>query len=149
VRPISEEERKQLEQGLKSKSGFTVRRSQMLLMSGCEGIKVGVIGKRLGCSGQAIRRAIHAFEREGIASLKAKSKARHDDQTERQLKQLVHRSPDELGYETQLWTLQMLVEESVKQGIIEKPVTIETMSNTLQRMGINWQRVRQRITSPD
>jgi hypothetical protein len=43
VRPLSEAERQVLRQHLKSANGFTVRRAQMLLMSGEEGLKVAAL----------------------------------------------------------------------------------------------------------
>jgi hypothetical protein len=33
----------------------------MLLLSADEGLKVDAIGQRVGCQGQAVRQAIHAF----------------------------------------------------------------------------------------
>jgi hypothetical protein len=77
---LTEEEREALKQGLKSASGFTVRRSQMILMSADEHLKVDEIGRRLRCAGQAVREAIHAFAQEGVACLERKSSARPDDQ---------------------------------------------------------------------
>ncbi len=69
ISPLSEEEQEVLRCGLKSSSGFTVRRSQMLLWN-TEGLTCPQIAVRLGCSDQAVRNVIHAFEREGIACIK-------------------------------------------------------------------------------
>lgn len=52
----------------------------MILMSANGHLKVDEIGRRLGCSGQAVREAIHAFGQEGIASLERKTSGRPDDQ---------------------------------------------------------------------
>ena len=80
ARELTEEERSHLRQGLKSHSGFTVRRAQMILKSADEGLKVNVIAQQLGCSGQAVRKAIHAFHKEGLAYLEIKPVGRKDDQ---------------------------------------------------------------------
>ena len=63
-----------LHQSLKSSNGFTVRRAQMLLMNADERLKVDEIGRRVGCQGQAVRQAIHAFYREGLSCLQPKAK---------------------------------------------------------------------------
>jgi len=155
ARQPTEEEREELKQGLKSASGFTVRRSQMILMSANEHLKADAIGCRLGCTGQAVREAIHAYHREGVACLYAKSRARHDDQrafddmARERLREVVRQSPRAYGYDTSLWSLARLAEVSHREGLTDHVVSIETVSATLRSMGINWQRVRGWINSPD
>ncbi len=155
LRKLSDNEIGLLERGLKSTSGFTVRRSQMLLLSATQGLKVDEIGKRLGCKGQAVREAIHAFEQEGLKSLQEKSRARHDNQqafspeAQNQLREVLHHSPRQYGYETSLWTLDLLAQVSWKQGWVQVPVHRDTVSATLQRMGVNWKRAKSWISSPD
>ena len=155
VRPLTAEEQVSLQQGLKSSNGFTVRRAQMLLLSAHERLKVEAIGDRLGCQGQAVREAIHAFQREGLACLQDKSRARHDeqrafdDQGRERLKELVRISPRALGYETSLWTLDLLAEASYAQGLTSHKVHPDTVSATLMSLGIGWRRAKHRINSPD
>jgi transposase len=127
----------------------------MLLLSADERLKVDAIGQRVGCQGQAVRQAIHAFHREGLSCLQRKAKGnppdrRGLDQTARQqLRDLIRRSPRDLGYETSLWTLDLLAQACVEQGLTTRRVTGETIRATLAAMGIGWRRVKQRITSPD
>ena len=155
TRPLTDEERQILRQSLKSSSGFTVRRAQMLLLSADEGLKVDVIGQRVGCQGQAVRQAIHAFHREGLKCLQPKAKGNPrdrrglDDAAREQLRELIRRSPRDLGYETSLWTLDLLAQVCVEQGITARLITGETIRATLAAMGINWRRAKQRIHSPD
>lgn len=155
ARPLTDEERYRLRQSVKSANGFTVRRAQMLLMSADEHLKVDVIGQRLGCQGQAIRQAIHAFHRDGLKCLEAKAKRNRTDQralnetARQQLRDLIRRSPRELGYETSLWTLPLLAQACLKQGLVTAPISGETVRATLVAMGIQWRRAKQRITSPD
>ncbi len=80
AREVTPGERATIERGLRSSSALTVRRCQILLMSSEEGHKAAQIAKRLRCSDQTVRRTIHAFEEEGVASLEAQSRARQDDQ---------------------------------------------------------------------
>lgn len=155
ARAITEAERIQLRQSLKAKSGFTVRRAQMILKSADEGLKVGDIAQELGCSDQTVRETIHAFEAEGIGCLNQKKAGRKDDQrtfdkaAQEQLRELIRRSPRDYGHPSSLWTLALLAETSVQAGIVQSPTTGETVRVTLVAMGINWRRAKKRISSPD
>jgi hypothetical protein len=106
VRELTDEERDILHQSLKSRDGFRVRRAQMILMSADEHLKVDEIGRRVGCQGQAVRVAIHAFHDNGLACLEAGSHGRHDDQrafddgAREQLRQLIRHSPRDFDYDT-------------------------------------------------
>ncbi len=66
VRPLSETERVALEQGLRSKDAFTLRRCQILLAS-AKGTKPREIAAYVGCSVQSVRNTICAFEQRGLA----------------------------------------------------------------------------------
>jgi transposase len=155
ARPLTDEERQILRQHLKSSNGFTGRRAQMLLLSADEGLKVDAIGQRVGCQGQAVRQAIHAFHREGLRCLQPKAKGNPtdrralDDTAREQLREQIRHSPRELGYETSLWTLDLLAQACFEQGITATRVTSETIRATLAALGMSWRRVKQRINSPD
>lgn len=155
ARQLTDEERARLRQSLKSSEGFRVRRAQMILMSADEQIKVDEIGRRLGCQGQAVRMAIHAFHEKGLACLEVGSHARHDDQrafdepARERLRTLIQQSPRDQGYETSLWTLDLLARASFEQGLTATLVSGETVRATLNAMGITWQRAKHWITSPD
>lgn len=155
ARSLTEEEREELRQSLKSREGFTVRRAQMLLLSADEQLKVNEIGRRLGCQGQAVRQAIHAFHREGLRCLRPKARGNPrdrralDDTAREQLRELIRRSPRDLGYEASLWTLELLAQACFEQGITATRVTGETIRATLAALGMSWRRVKQRINSPD
>ncbi len=155
ARALTDEERQALRQSLKSSNGFAVRRAQMILMSADERLKVDEIGRRVGCQGQAVRQAIHAFHREGLCCLEAKAKGNPtdrralDDAAREQLRQLIRRSPRDLGYDSSLWTLDLLAQACFEQGLTATRVTGETIRATLAALGIRWRRVKQRINSPD
>lgn len=124
-------------------------------MSSEEGRRPWQIAERLRCSDQTVRRAIHAFEEEGTGCLEAKARARRDDQrafddeARERLRELIRRSPREFGYEASLWTLERLAEVSLAEGLSRRQVSIETMSQTLRAVAVNWQRAKHWITSPD
>jgi len=155
VRALTEDERRAVQAGLRSKIGITVRRSQMLLMSTEEQLKAGEIAQRLGCSDQTVRKVLHRFEQEGIACLGEKKRGRphperaFDAAGEAQLMQVVEQSPRQHGYESSLWTLEMLAELSYERGWTKQRVHLDTVSETLRRLGIRWKRAKQRISSPD
>ena len=154
VRPLTEEEHKQLEAGLRSSNAFVLRRSQILLASS-RGERVPNIACALSCDQQTVRNAIHAFNREGAAALCAPSHHPHrvhrvmEEIDADALKALLHRPPREFGYETSLWTLDLVAKEVLKLGWTSRLVSGEAIRQTLKKLGINWKRAKHWITSPD
>lgn len=155
VRKLTNEEHAKVKAGLRSGSAFTVRRSQILLMSSNEQLKPKEIGERLHCSDQCVRDAIRAFANEGLACLEEKSRARHSPQAtfdiagRAWLKAVIRQSPRSFGYESSLWTLDKLAELAYRAGYSERVVNPETVSRALAREKISWKRARKRINSPD
>lgn len=155
ARKPSKEERQRLEAGLKSSAGATVRRSQIILMSVDDRKTARAIGEQVGQSDQQVRNVLHAFNEKGIGCLTLRSRARHDDQraynddARERLREIIRQSPREYGYESSLWTLEMLVEVSQQKGLIAGRVHPDTVSQTLMEMGVNWSRAKHWINSPD
>jgi len=155
AREPSTEERKELESGLKSTDGATVRRSQMILMSADERKTAREISERIGQSDQQIRKVLHTFNEKGTSCLKLQSRARHDDQraynddARERLRGLIRQSPREHGYESSLWTLEMLAEVSHQKGWTAYQVHPDTVGQTLMAMGVSWRRAKHWINSPD
>ena len=156
VRSFSEKERESLQAGLRSKDTFTLRRSQMLLASS-RGEEVPQIAENLGCGQQTVRDAIHDFNARGLDALKAgssrpkRTRATFDEQSAEALREMLHRSPREFGYNnTSLWTLEIAAEVAFEKGLTERRVSGETIRATLSRLlGIRWMRAKRWITSPD
>jgi transposase len=155
VRDLSEEEQQSLSAGLRSSEAFVLRRSQILLAS-ARGETAPCIAKALSCDEQTVRHAIHAFNQTGRAALQAGSSRPHhlptvlrENVTAEMFKTVLHRPPRDVGFETSLWTLDLLVKQCVRLGWMARPVSIETMRQTLSRVGINWKRAKRWITSPD
>ena len=157
VRALTDAERKSLEAGLRSPDAFTLRRCQVLLASS-GGKNAYQIAHELGCNPQTARNAIHAFNEKGFPeALQPGSKHPHTvhrafqgrEQAEA-LREMLHRSPREFGYETSLWTLEMAAEVAFEEGLTERRVSGETVRATLARLlGVGWLRAKRWITSPD
>lgn len=155
MRKLTDEEKRELDKGLRSESAFTVRRCQIVLMSSQEKLTARQIAQRLRCSDQCVREAIHAFEVEGANSLARKSRARHDNQQaldeagQGWLKEVIRQSPRLYGYEGSLWTLDWLADLAAREGYTAGVVQPETIGRTLGRMGMSWRRAKHWINSPD
>jgi transposase len=155
VHSLSQEERKALATGLRSKDAFVLRRSQILLASS-RGESTPKIAASLGCGSQTVRNAIHAFNKRGLDALEPgssrpkRTRATFDEKSAERLREMLHRSPREFGYDTSLWTLEMAAEVSFEEGLTGKRVSGETIRATLVRLlGVRWQRAKRWITSPD
>lgn len=154
VRAVSEAERAALQAGLRSSDAFVLRRCQTLLAS-ARGETARRIGEALGCSDQAVRDAIRAFNAAGLTALARRSSRPHtvrpafDAAASERLRELVHRSPREFGQPSSVWTLPLLARVSAAEGLTAGPVTGETVRATLVRLGVRWQRAKQWVCSPD
>jgi Winged helix-turn helix len=154
VRPLSDDERAALREGLRSADAFVLRRCQILLAS-ADRVQVPAIARALSCNRQTVRNAIHAFNQCGLAALTPDSSRPHTihaafpgPQAEA-LRDLLHRSPRDFGHPTSLWTLELAAEVSFTEGLTATRVSDETIRATLARLDVRWRRAKQWITSPD
>jgi DDE superfamily endonuclease/winged helix-turn helix protein len=154
VRAMTDAEREALEAALRSPDAFVLRRAQILLAS-ARGEQVGSIAPLVGCSGQAVRQVIHAFNREGPGVLRRRSTRNHtlyycfDPAAARRLREILHQSPRLFGKATSVWTLELAAEVAHEQGLTAWRVSDETVRATLVRLGVGWRRAKHWITSPD
>jgi transposase len=155
VRPLTDEERGALETGLHSSDAFTLRRCQILLAS-ADGGTSGTISRQLHCGEQTIRNALRAFNTHGLAVLTKRSTvAQHLPHTAfdaaglEHLKVIIKRSPRTFGKDTSLWTLDLLAEVCLAEGLTPRLVSGETIRATLKRLDIAWKRAKRWIKSPD
>ena len=154
IGPLSSKQHQRLERGLRSRDGFELRRCQILLAS-ARGDRPSQIGVHVGCTAQTVRNTLRAYRAEGTACLRARSsRPKHstpllaDAQGER-LRALLHESPRTFGKTTSRWTLALLAEVCVEQGLTPRTVSIESIRRALQRLGVGWKRAKHWITSPD
>lgn len=154
IRPLTSEERQQLEAGLRSPDAFTLRRCQILLAS-ARGQRPAQIARQLRCATQSVRNAIHAFHTRGVAALSAQSRrpkrtrAVLDTGTAEQLRALLHERPRAFGKARSTWTLRLAAEVGWERGLTPYQVSIETIRQALKRLGVSWRRAKRWITSPD
>jgi transposase len=155
VRPLSDAERKPLEEGLRSPDAFVLRRCQILLASS-RGENAYQIARSLGCNDQTARNAIHEFNEGGIKAALGRGSSRphtihaaFDSEGAKRLQEMLHQDPREFGKPTSLWTLDSAAEVSFEEGLTEGRVSAETIRATLARLGIRWQRAKRWIESPD
>jgi len=154
VRSLTESERERLKAGMRSPDGFELRRCQIILAS-ARGEHAIAIAQSVGCSDEAVRRVIKAFNLRGLQALKPGSRRPHKTQAAfgakqaERLKEILHQSPRTFGKATSLWTCELAAEVSFEQELIRERVSGETIRATLQRMGVKWARAKHWITSPD
>src|SRR4051812_41619817 len=153
VRPLTDDERQALKAGLRSPEAFTLRRCQILLQS-ADGHRPRAIAASVGCCVQSVRNAIRAFEAEGLACLGEKSsrprttRDSFDKDRRRRFRDLLHRSPRDLGKPTSLWTLSLAAEVAHARGLTDRPVSGETIRLALKRLGVGWRRAQAWVTNP-
>jgi transposase len=154
IRPLTDDERRQIKAGLHSADAFVLRRCQILLASERRE-RAPAIARQLGCDGQTVRNVINGFNTQGLAVLQEGSSRPHRLRTAfsadnaQRLSELLHRSPRDFGREQTFWTLQVAAQVSFEQGLIAAPTSVESLRRALQRLGTNWTRAKHWITSPD
>ena len=154
IRPLTQDEQRQIQAGLRSSDAFVLRRCQILRAS-ARGERARAIARQLGCDDQTVRNVIHGFNASGLAVLQEGSSRPHrlrtafSDEGAERLKDLLHRSPRDFGQERGTWTLELAAQVSFEQGIIPIPVSDESVRRTLKRLKTNWKRAKHWITSPD
>jgi Winged helix-turn helix len=98
IRPLTEDEQRQIQAGFRSSDAFVLRRCQILLAS-ARRERAPAIACQLGCDDQTVRNVIKDFNETGLSVLKAGSSRPHRLRTSftevglGQLKELLHRSP--------------------------------------------------------
>ena len=154
IRPLTEDEQRQIQAGLRSSDAFVMRRCQILRAS-ARGERAPAIARQLGCDDQTVRNVIHEFNASGLAVLQEGSSRPHrlrttfSEEGTQQLKELLHRSPRDFGKDRSTWTLELAAQVSFEQGIIPCEVSDESVRRALKRLKTNWKRAKHWITSPD
>jgi hypothetical protein len=154
VRALTPEARRQLTAGLRSSNAFRLRRCQILLASAREQ-RPATIARNLGGATPSVRHALHAFDTQGLTSLHARSRRPHhtrlvlDAPKRERLRGGVHQSPRTFGKAPSTWTLRLAAEVCWERGLTPDQISIETIRQGLKRLGVNWQRAKAWITSPD
>jgi transposase len=154
VRSFTSTERQQLIAGLRSSDAFTRRRGQILLAS-ARRERPAQIARQLGWARQSVRHAMRAFHLQGLACLPPQSRRPKRTRLVREaakrepLRALPHTSPRTCGKPRSPWTLRWAAEVCWERGLPPYQVSLETMRQALQRLGVSWQRAKHWITSPE
>src|SRR5215210_3427148 len=149
TRVLCDAERKTLKAGLRSLDAFTLRRCQILLASADEKKNAYQIARELSCHDQTARNAIHEFNEGGLEAAPTRGSSQpllvhraFDPEEAEKLREMLHRSPRNLGKDSSLWTLEMAALVSFEQGRPKERVSRETIRATLARTGVRWQRTK-------
>lgn len=147
IRPLTEEEQRQLVAGLEAERGFTRRRCQILLAS-AEGRTVPDIAVHSGCNKTTVWEAIHAFNRRGMACLREQRWQRRQPcsvmnaSQSQQLRLLLQNSPAAFGKHRNRWSLALLAEVCCEQGLAARDISREGMRQAVERLGIRWKQAK-------
>lgn len=151
---FAEDEVQHIKAGLQSRDAFTLKRSQILYALHL-GRTPPETARQLYCSKQTVYNIIEAFREKRLLCLTAASHRPHsntsyiDDQQLERLHHLLQQNPRDHGFPTSHWTLEMLSETCLKQGITERKVSGELIRRALKRLGVSWKRSSAWISSQD
>jgi transposase len=154
VRPLTDAERAALAESVRSSDAVVVRRAQIVRASAA-GERSGQIAPQVGFTPQAVRDVIRAFNARGLEALRRRSSrpgviySAFDTPRALALREMLHQSPRIFDQPTSVWTLELAAEVAYAQGLTARRVSGETIRATLARMGVQWRRAKEWITSPD
>lgn len=157
IRELSDDERRSLTAGLRSRESFVVRRCQILIRSS-EGQRPARIASALGIASQTVRNVLHAFEERGLGCLERESNAPKSQrpvldldivETRERFERLVRQSPRAFGKERSTWSLTVLADVCSEQGLTPVRLSDETIRRAVHRLGLRFERAKDWIQSPD
>jgi hypothetical protein len=141
VRPLTEDERTRLEDGLRSKDRFVLRRCQILLAS-ARGERAPRITATLGGDDQTGRSVLRLFEQRDLeagvlpgANRPKTSRAKLEAAPTARLRGLLPLRPRPFRRPTGVWTLERAAEGCFAPGITRERVSDATSRLALKRLG--------------
>src|SRR5262245_12634347 len=136
IRPLTDDERVQLEADRRTADAFRARRAHIVLAS-ARRLSPKPIAQLVGCSVQTVRHVLHAFNTRGVEGLAPQSTrpktveptldTAHCDH----LQHIWHQSPRLYGKPTGVWTLALAAEVGYAQGVTERLMSAETIRRAL------------------
>jgi transposase len=154
IRPLTDDERRQLEADRHTADACRVRRAHIVLAS-AQRLSPKPIAQVVGCSVQTVRTIIHAFHTQGVEGLakqatRPKTAAPGLDAAKCDcLQHILPQSPRLYGKPTGVWTLGLAAAVCHEQGVTERVLSDESIRRALQRLKTNGKRAKHWITSPD
>src|SRR5512144_2943575 len=152
--PLSHQQRQRLESDLRARDGFELGRGQILLAS-ARGERPSQIAAPVGWTAQPVRNTLPADCADSAGCLRARSTrpvhaAPLLDTLQCQPRRTMrHQSPGAFGKHTSRWTLALLADVCLAQGLTPSIVSVESIHRARRQMGLNWKRAKHWITRPD
>ena len=154
VRPLTDEERRQLEADRRTTNACRLRRAPMVLAR-ARRLSPQPMAPLVGCCVQTVRHVLQALNTTGLACL-AKPSTRPKSAvptftapTCEQLQHLRHQSLRASGKPTGLWSLALAAQVCHEPGVTARGLSEETIRRAWQRLRTNGKRAQHGITSPD
>src|SRR5919201_3417697 len=152
ARPLTDAERRVLQDSLRSSEAFVARRAQIVLASAA-GESSEQIAPCVGGTTHGVRAVIRAFNARGLDALRPGSHqpdvvSAVDAPQSEALGDLLHQSPRLVGTATGVWTLERAA-VAQEQGVTAERGSDVTSRTTLAQMDVRRQQAREWITSPD
>src|SRR5919197_6452065 len=141
IRPLTDDERRQLEADRRTADAFRLRRAQIVLAS-ARGLSPKPIAQLVGCSVHTVRNIIQAFHEQGVEGLERQSNRPKtvepvlDAAKCERLQHILHQSPRLYGKPTGVWTLALAAAVCYEQGVTERLLSDETIRRALKRLEI-------------
>ncbi len=152
VRPLTQDERTELERWIRSGETAWYQRARTILLASDEEASGEHIARVLGLHANTTRRWMHAFNEGGVQALAPKPKGGRAKQVGEDVAETVialrHEPPEVHGRATDRWTLQDVATVLVQEGKVEQ-ISIETVRRLRKGRTRSWQRAKEWSNRPD
>ncbi len=150
-RPLSDEERRELETWRRCEQRVKSVRARVILLA--EVTPNGaVVARAIGVHIQTVRILVRTFRAKGLAGLEPKARTgmprRFGKAAEEALIEIIHERPEKYGLDDARWTLET-VAEVLASRLGVGSVSTETVRRLLRRRRYSWQRAKEWLESPD
>ena len=154
IRPLTDDERRQLEADRRTAEAFRVRRAHIVLAS-ARRLSPQPLAPLVGWAVQTVRNVLQAFHTRGVAGVEKQSTRPQtvapglDAAKWERLQHILPQAPRLYGKATGGWTLALAAEVGSAQGVTERLMSDETIRRALQRLQTNGKRAQHWSTSPE
>jgi len=151
IRSLDHMELKILKKATKSNIAFTRDRAKILLLSS-KGFFAGQIADKMGCEARKVRKAIKAFNKEGLNALqrgKANgAKPKFTKEQRAKMLMIASTEPQKLNLHFTAWSLPKLRRHFMEHKIVDS-ISIESIRQLLKSEGIKLKKSKRRQYSND
>jgi transposase len=150
VNEPGDNQQRELQRMTQKQTGYVAERARMILLS-ARGFSVPEITDIFEVTDETVYKWLGRFEAEGPEGLLDRPRSGRprgiDDETEKQLQELLEESPSEEGYDFTTWTAPLLKAHLAEHGEVE--VSEDSVRRALHRMDFVWRRPRWHIDYED